>query len=243
MNGSAPEEDDITKQVMTLLCYSKEEIWTAMSYKGSTECIKSTGAQLVQGFNGFIKTNSDFKSKDDMWKSLVQNLKGEKQTTQSQSMGSAASVRALFRVEYQDVHQLLIKLFSKEEALNGGQNNTRGRGLPNIRGSHMRAHWTEVEEQELRKVASSMKWYWCQPSMLSRDFSAYIREEWYFEKKSMMTVLDKQGKIICTDVLQMVETWGALAFPFSSKVVADISRSWMVDYMVREWGIIQEEEL
>lgn len=44
----------------------------------------------------------------------------------------------------------------------------------------------------------------------------YIKEEWRFNKKPMLVVLDAQGRVANPNALHMIFIWGSLAFPFTS---------------------------
>ncbi|TXG56163.1 hypothetical protein EZV62_017476 [Acer yangbiense] len=53
-------------------------------------------------------------------------------------------------------------------------------------------------------------------SMVDPAVIRYIKEFWHFEKKTIIVVLDLQGKVVNTNALYMMWIWGSLAFPFTS---------------------------
>ncbi|KAF9617306.1 hypothetical protein IFM89_035250 [Coptis chinensis] len=85
--------------------------------------------------------------------------------------------------------------------------------------------WTDTQEKSFCTVANAMPWSWCHPSMVSKSFNSHIVEEWHYRKESTLVVLDENAKVVTTNALQMVETWGASAFPFSREMEVSISKS------------------
>ncbi|KAK0573031.1 hypothetical protein LWI29_002059 [Acer saccharum] len=77
--------------------------------------------------------------------------------------------------------------------------------------------WTEEKQQWFETLQRTMPWYSIHhPSKVDPAVIRYIKEFWHFEKKTIIVVLDLQGKVVNTNALYMMWIWGSLAFPFTS---------------------------
>ncbi|KAM0016629.1 putative sieve element occlusion [Helianthus debilis subsp. tardiflorus] len=80
-----------------------------------------------------------------------------------------------------------------------------------------------------------MPWYSLfHPSLLDPAVIKYIKEKWYFNRKPLLVVMDSQGRIVNTNALHMLWTWGSVAFPFTSPKEEALWRdeTWRVELLV-----------
>ncbi|KAK2968636.1 hypothetical protein RJ640_030716 [Escallonia rubra] len=110
----------------------------------------------------------------------------------------------IFTMLYQEMHTKPSRLESQHEVV----------WLPVIDRS---TYWTDVNQQKFEQIQSVMPWYsvW-HPSLVDPAVIKYIKEVWHFSKKSIVVVLDPQGKVVNTNALHMMWIWGSMAFPFTS---------------------------
>ncbi|GKV37162.1 hypothetical protein SLEP1_g45221 [Rubroshorea leprosula] len=75
----------------------------------------------------------------------------------------------------------------------------------------------ESRQKQFENLQASMTWYTLHhPSLLDRAVIKFVKEEWKFQKKPILVVLDPQGRVACPDALHMMRIWGSLAFPFTT---------------------------
>ncbi|KAK9675504.1 hypothetical protein RND81_11G011100 [Saponaria officinalis] len=77
--------------------------------------------------------------------------------------------------------------------------------------------WSKNEITIFEILSNSLPWYSIrQPWLLSSTTIKYVKQEWEFNDKAIMVVLDSLGKIINVNAADMLWTWGVKAFPFST---------------------------
>nr|POF20878.1 protein sieve element occlusion b [Quercus suber] len=80
-----------------------------------------------------------------------------------------------------------------------------------------------------------MPWYTVyDPWIIETVVIKYIKEVWHFAKKSILVVLDPQGKVASRNSLHMVRIWGNHAFPFTSEKEDALWKleNWKLDVLV-----------
>ncbi|KAJ0818266.1 putative protein SIEVE ELEMENT OCCLUSION [Helianthus annuus] len=80
-----------------------------------------------------------------------------------------------------------------------------------------------------------MPWYSLfHPSLLDPAVIKYIKEKWHFNRKPLLVVMDSQGRIVNTNALHMLWTWGSVAFPFTSPKEEALwcCETWRVELLV-----------
>ncbi|XP_042478089.1 protein SIEVE ELEMENT OCCLUSION A-like isoform X1 [Macadamia integrifolia] len=79
--------------------------------------------------------------------------------------------------------------------------------------------WTEDNKRTVSNMGTSMPWYWVSdPSTIKISFLQHVKEEWHFQGKPILVILDMgAGQIKHTNALPMMEFWGPSAYPFSIK--------------------------
>nr|XP_043627094.1 protein SIEVE ELEMENT OCCLUSION B-like [Erigeron canadensis] len=76
----------------------------------------------------------------------------------------------------------------------------------------------EVHQRQFKESRSMMPWYSvCDPLLLQPAVIKYIKEDWHFNHKPILVVMDPQGRIVNTNALHMIWIWGIQAFPFTSQ--------------------------
>nr|XP_027097177.1 protein SIEVE ELEMENT OCCLUSION B-like [Coffea arabica] len=76
--------------------------------------------------------------------------------------------------------------------------------------------WHDATDKQFQFVQNSMPWYSvAHPMMLDPAVIRFIKENWGFNKKPQLVVLDPQGKDSNRNALHMMWIWGSLAFPFT----------------------------
>ncbi|KAJ4962637.1 hypothetical protein NE237_022576 [Protea cynaroides] len=85
--------------------------------------------------------------------------------------------------------------------------------------------WKDELLDDHEKVARKMPW-WSLASPLSSNNPVwwYIKQDWQFQRTSMLVVLDKYAKVMHTNALPMVNYWREEAYPFSMETEAKL---WM----------------
>lgn len=78
-------------------------------------------------------------------------------------------------------------------------------------------NWSNDEVTIFNLLSNSLPWYSIrQPWSLSSTTINYAKNEWEFDEKPIMVVLDPTGTITNTNAVDMVWIWGAEAYPFST---------------------------
>lgn len=76
--------------------------------------------------------------------------------------------------------------------------------------------WTDAKQQQFENLQTNMPWYSVyHPSLIDRAVIKFTREEWHFQKKPILVVLDPHGRVVSPNALHMMWIWGSLAFPFT----------------------------
>ncbi|XVE74908.1 hypothetical protein DITRI_Ditri12bG0056300 [Diplodiscus trichospermus] len=74
----------------------------------------------------------------------------------------------------------------------------------------------DAKRKQFESLQATMPWYSVgHPSMIEPAVIRYIKEVWGFSKKSLLVVLDPQGKVVNPNAIHMMFIWGNSAFPFS----------------------------
>ncbi|KAK8690800.1 hypothetical protein V6N13_074326 [Hibiscus sabdariffa] len=98
-----------------------------------------------------------------------------------------------------------------------------------------RSSWNDGYEQKFKSLQSIMQWYTVShPSNIEPAVVKYTREVWRFVKKPIMVTLDPQGKVTCTNALNMMWIWGNSAFPFSTEKEESLwkAETWTIELLV-----------
>nr|DAD45615.1 TPA_asm: hypothetical protein HUJ06_003845 [Nelumbo nucifera] len=96
----------------------------------------------------------------------------------------------------------------------------------------------QKEDPDPKADKNQMPWFWCKPSTIKRPFKCYIKECWNYQKKPILVVLDKEGKIISPNALPMIEIWGTRAHPFSKDKEAELWRNEEDRWNKEKWALI-----
>ena len=94
--------------------------------------------------------------------------------------------------------------------------------------------WNDSQDK-LEQLRSKMKWHMLQhPELLKPAVVRYLKQEWQFEKKPILVVLDKQGRVTSPNALHMVWIWGNMAYPFTSIKEKALwkEKSWTLELLV-----------
>lgn len=76
--------------------------------------------------------------------------------------------------------------------------------------------WNEERQKHFEYLQSMMPWYMVNhPSIIDPAVIRYIKEEWLFNKKPLLVVLDPQGREVNRNAIHMMWIWGGLAYPFT----------------------------
>jgi hypothetical protein len=93
--------------------------------------------------------------------------------------------------------------------------------------------WTNDLQKKFEMLQIKMSWYIVQhfTPVVGRRF---IKEEWKFEKKPILVVMNSQGKVEHQNALHMIRVWGMKAFPFNKEVEEHLVKetNWIGDIMV-----------
>ncbi|MBA0644144.1 hypothetical protein Goklo_028351, partial [Gossypium klotzschianum] len=98
-----------------------------------------------------------------------------------------------------------------------------------------RSAWNDSYQQKFLNLQSIMPWYTVNhPSVIEPAVIKYTKEKWRFVKKPIVVTLDPQGKVTCTNALNMMWIWGNAAFPFSTDKEESLwkSESWTIELLV-----------
>jgi len=83
--------------------------------------------------------------------------------------------------------------------------------------------WTEAEESSFNFLSDSLPWHAVRkPRLLSPAVIKYIRERWNYKDEPIMVALDSRGKVTNYNALDMINIWGAKAYPFSASKEEDL---------------------
>ncbi|KAK8302193.1 hypothetical protein V6Z12_D04G071200 [Gossypium hirsutum] len=75
---------------------------------------------------------------------------------------------------------------------------------------------SKIKQRIFENLTATMTWFTLRhPSLLNRAVFKFIKEEWGFEQKPIVVVLDPQGRVTCSNAIHMMWIWGNLAFPFT----------------------------
>ncbi|XP_061371209.1 protein SIEVE ELEMENT OCCLUSION B-like [Gastrolobium bilobum] len=74
--------------------------------------------------------------------------------------------------------------------------------------------WTDQLRKKFEVLASKMPWYVVQHFGPIAGYK-YIVEEWHFQKKPIVVVLNPQGMVQHTNAFHMIHVYGMKAFPFT----------------------------
>ncbi|KAM3751857.1 hypothetical protein ACB098_04G143000 [Castanea mollissima] len=94
---------------------------------------------------------------------------------------------------------------------------------------------SEEHQHIFEHLQSMMPWYTVyDPWIIETAVIKYIKEVWHFAKKSILVVLDPQGKVTSRNALHMVRIWGNHAFPFTSEKEDALWKleNWKLDLLV-----------
>ncbi|XP_071692528.1 protein SIEVE ELEMENT OCCLUSION C isoform X2 [Rutidosis leptorrhynchoides] len=95
--------------------------------------------------------------------------------------------------------------------------------------------WTLDEHKSFDYLSNSLPWLSIRkPWLLNSAVVRMIREEWNFDEKPLMVVLDQHGSVSNYNALDMVLIWGAKAFPFSDSNEKKLweEEHWNLDLML-----------
>ncbi|GAB4840496.1 hypothetical protein Ancab_021265 [Ancistrocladus abbreviatus] len=97
--------------------------------------------------------------------------------------------------------------------------------------------WTDDEVIIFNYLQSTLPWYSIrQPWSLSSTTIKHIRQEWEFNGKPLMVVLDPLGAITNVNAIDMVWIWGAKAYPFSTSREQELweEEKWTLRLVINE---------
>ncbi|KAL8267098.1 hypothetical protein R6Q59_004442 [Mikania micrantha] len=95
--------------------------------------------------------------------------------------------------------------------------------------------WTLDEHISFDYLSDSLPWLSIrQPWLLNSALTRMIREEWNFEERPLLVVLDPIGSVSNYNAIDMVLIWGPKAFPFSSSRERELweKEKWNVKLML-----------
>uniref|UniRef100_A0A7N0TVQ0 Sieve element occlusion C-terminal domain-containing protein n=1 Tax=Kalanchoe fedtschenkoi TaxID=63787 RepID=A0A7N0TVQ0_KALFE len=76
--------------------------------------------------------------------------------------------------------------------------------------------WTTSSEEKCAKLSEMMPWYMIEhPNFISKKTRKFIRHVWKFKRRPIMVAIDKNGDVVCRNVIHMMYIWGSKAFPFT----------------------------
>ncbi|KDP46380.1 hypothetical protein JCGZ_10220 [Jatropha curcas] len=76
---------------------------------------------------------------------------------------------------------------------------------------------SEKTKEKFMKKQRAMKWHTVhRPSLIAKEVIKLAKEEWHFEKKRIIVVIDAQGQVACPDAFPMIYVWGYETYPFST---------------------------
>uniref|UniRef100_A0A2N9EJ56 Sieve element occlusion N-terminal domain-containing protein n=1 Tax=Fagus sylvatica TaxID=28930 RepID=A0A2N9EJ56_FAGSY len=88
--------------------------------------------------------------------------------------------------------------------------------------------WNDDTRKNFEMLKSKMPWYVVQYFSHIAGIR-FIKEEWHFNNKPIIVVMNQKGQVECPNAIHMIRVWGMRAFPFSSSVEESLSngRDWM----------------
>ncbi|XVE56681.1 hypothetical protein DITRI_Ditri04bG0030200 [Diplodiscus trichospermus] len=98
-----------------------------------------------------------------------------------------------------------------------------------------RSAWNDSYQEKFSSLQSIMPWYTVShPTIIEPAVIKYTREIWHFVKKTIVVTLDPQGKVTCTNALNMLWIWGNAAFPFSTEKEESLwkAEAWTIELLV-----------
>ncbi|KAF5198033.1 Sieve element occlusion b [Thalictrum thalictroides] len=95
--------------------------------------------------------------------------------------------------------------------------------------------WTDAKQERFNRLQSLMPWYSVHhPSLIDPNVIKFIKEQWYFDKKPLIVVLNPQGLLVCSNAMHMIWIWGIMSFPFSRKREEDLwnEEKWTIEFLI-----------
>ncbi|KAF3456890.1 hypothetical protein FNV43_RR01544 [Rhamnella rubrinervis] len=107
--------------------------------------------------------------------------------------------------------------------------------------------WTNDLRKKFDILRAKMPWYTVQFVSVTVGIK-FIKEEWHFNGKPTLVVMNQQGKVENPNALHLIRLWGMKAFPFNKTAEENLSRalSWIgpvvdnIDPVIQTW--IKEEK-
>ncbi|PWA59958.1 sieve element occlusion [Artemisia annua] len=88
-------------------------------------------------------------------------------------------------------------------------------------------------QRKFEHLQSMMKWHVLQnPESLKPAVIRYLKQEWHFETKPILVVLDQQGQLASPNALHMFWIWGNTAYPFTREREPDL---WKTESWTQSW--------
>uniref|UniRef100_A0A7N0V9M6 Sieve element occlusion C-terminal domain-containing protein n=1 Tax=Kalanchoe fedtschenkoi TaxID=63787 RepID=A0A7N0V9M6_KALFE len=76
--------------------------------------------------------------------------------------------------------------------------------------------WTTSSEEKYTKLLRMMPWHMVEhPKFISEETQKFIRRVWKFKRRPIVVAIDKNGDVVCRNVIHMMYIWGSKAFPFT----------------------------
>ncbi|KAJ9683823.1 hypothetical protein PVL29_016360 [Vitis rotundifolia] len=78
--------------------------------------------------------------------------------------------------------------------------------------------WKDSQQQEMFELLqASMPWYSvCTPARIDKAVIRFIKDEWHFQNKPILVVLDSLGKVMNRNAIHMMRVWESAGYPFTS---------------------------
>lgn len=95
--------------------------------------------------------------------------------------------------------------------------------------------WTNAMQVQFEALQASMPWYSVHhPSIIEKVVIKFFRNDWHFNGKPILVVLDPQGKVVNQDAMHMMWIWQSIAFPFTSEREESLweTESWRLELLV-----------
>ncbi|GLU06109.1 hypothetical protein SLE2022_231680 [Rubroshorea leprosula] len=97
-----------------------------------------------------------------------------------------------------------------------------------------KAPWDEKKQKQFENLQGLMPWFSIhEPLKIHPAIIQFIKEGWQFNKQPMLVVLDPQGKVVNTNAIHMIWTWGRVAYPFTSEREETLwkEESWKIELL------------
>ena len=95
--------------------------------------------------------------------------------------------------------------------------------------------WTDEKHRHFERLRDLMEWHSVHhPSVVTRVVLRFFREEWNFNKRPLLVVIDTQGRVVHLNAIHMMCIWGSLSYPFTAnreKLLWD-ETNWTIDLVV-----------